>query len=485
MSALDLYTPGREIIFAAGNFVANQRRRRVRRRIQLPEREEDRKMPYGSSRVKLPKTVVSSGAFSYGKRIVQQEDYIIGNITKAHPLWQGEGFNQLKFDSSTGEMPVWVCDLTTFANQISVLNGSTYAYKAYPFWKLNFTKGFSGGFQTWYPYTGTMTGNQRDAPFFENCGFQYTTEKTTDAKLYASPPSVNMGKNAILKWVDFRGLFYGVNNRQTDWYIDVLHVKDPALHIIPEIDMQYTDGTVAIDDDVQKRRLFWSEVARKLVANPLTPQFESWRGKVKTIYREKISIAEKETTYNSLHSREKRIFLKLNKLLNYQWRNLQKVQANANLNVSVMDPTVVDYNATVEPLAAPDQRVYLVIRATSNLDYAGTLSGGVKADTIYDTNQGTTSLFFAKDGVQSALDFAKQDGQNLAGLGLPDCAFGSYSYATVDGTGIAQKQIKNIAAIKNLPNAPAAVVQTGSAVGADVPSFDFVLRAKWVYSAQD
>lgn len=440
---------------------------------------------YGSSRKKLPKTVVNAGDFSYGKRMLQQEDYVIGNITQANPLYTGNGKNLLKFNSNTGEMPVWVCDLSTLCNAISMSAGTTYAYKASPWYKLNFTKGFSGGTQTWNPWKSAPTGTDLDAPFFENIGWQYTLEQSSDGNMSAaSPPNINFGKNAILKWIDFRGLFYGTNNRTTDWFIDIVHIKDPALHLIPAIDMKYTDGT-APDDDVQRRRLFWSEVARKLVANPLVPQFESWRGKVKTVYREKIHIDEKETTYNSLHSREKRIFLKLNKLLNYQWRNLQKYQNNTTLTGSIVDPSVIDLNYSIDPLAAPDQRLYLIIRATSNLDYynnASNKTGGNVADgTLPDGKTG----FWSKSGTAVGVNFERQDGVATSGNSTDAAKVagqaGPYELTSIDNQ-FGSKITRHIAYMG--PSGNKLAQDNTLAVGADVPTFDFVLRAKWVYSPQ-
>lgn len=436
----------------------NSIRASTKEELKLRARQQNMvNVTFGATRRRLRPTTINAGSRSVAKRVRSMCESTIYNMTQANELDVGNGKNFMKFVKATGELPVWLCDLTTFNNVVKYSTHPTgSAYTAKPWWKLVLSQSGTSQFDP--------VAAQYNAPHFENLNYTYSLEDSPGGEA----PSFR--RNGRLEWIDFRGLFYGVNKRDTDWEISLIQFKDDNLVPVP------TDPVATLDAE-DSRLFFWMNLARQMTANPIVPQIGRNKRPFRYLFKERIHIPAKSDDVASLNSVQKKVFARLNKQLNYGWRKTNNVPTGTDGKVASMDDpgTYPGQVATVDPLLHPRSRVYLMLRATCPI------AAEEGADTLYEKVQ----AFYQKDDVRMALS------ESGAGITITEAAGQAahslqmlpVTYASADNAGSGagnSAYAGNFAYIKTIDGA---AVTNGTQLGQDNPSFDFVLRAKITYPA--
>lgn len=438
---------------------------RSRKRLRL---EKVRMGAFGNTRVKLRPRYKKLGRDKEWKHRSMNEDPTIYRMIKANQLDDGHGYNVLKFSHVTpGELPLWVCDLTTFHHVVKEVGsepeGNSFTPK--PWWKLNLTKSVAH-----------TPGTTDDSVSFESINYTYDVEY---AKQPVDGTIPTVYKNQILKWIDFRGMFYGTNNRDVDWDIRVVRIGNPNLHVVPEMDLSGSPPTTQeAKDALAERRLFWAEMCREFTANPIVPGAKvDFRKSMKTVWKTRLHIPAKENTVAALNSKQMKVFLRLNRLLNYDWRHTSTSLTNEQAYDFMNTPNTVDTtDRSSEAYVKPGARLYLLIRATCPVDSATADRTYADGFTMINTNNDTVGLTntYAADGtIAQTAGYTTNDGVPTT---VPALA-GELAHGNT-GTFIGS----NIFAFKKGP--VGAVITTGEAIGVDNPTFDFVLRAKLIQASR-
>lgn len=424
---------------------------------------------FGNTRQRLRPKYRKLGRDKAWKHRAMNEDPIIYRMVKANELDIGHGFNTLKFSHKTpGELPLWLCDLTTFyhtVRDVSTASPGT-AFDPKPWWKLNLTK-----------TAAHVPGSTHDSVSFESIDYSYNVEWAKQPADGAVPANY---KNQILKWIDFRGMFYGCNNRDVDWDIRVVRITNPALHVVPEMDLSGAPPTTQqAKDSLAERRLFWSEMVRKFTANPILPGAKvDFKRAVKTVWKQTIHIPAKENTVTALNSKHMKVFLRLNRLLNYGWRHTNTTIDDATAYGFMNDPTQLDAtDRSADAYVKPEGRLYLLIRATCPVDSSDadrTYAEGYTMFNKADAAVGLTNTYDASGGALGSGTLTN------TGAGVPTML--PALVASIDHNTTGTFAGSNIFAFKKGP--VGTVITTGEAIGMDNPTFDFVLRAKLIEASR-
>lgn len=354
-----------------------------------------------------PRGKVFSGRDTLKKRIAKDEEYYVTRMIKANDFDTGYGYNKLEYNNTSGRLPIWLCDLTDFDNATRIRThkstGTTHAWlvshAAKPWYVLNFRQ-TSGTITPDVSYNSAAFAEEAPAMFFDQLDYRYlletTTVRTTDTNYY--DPTTATGtistdatvesstyttqdryadKTPILKWVDFRGLFYGVKSREVKWNIDVVQFAEDYLDPVP-MDMMGTypstvDGRT-IDRRMQERAQFWYQMAKTKTSHPLLPKYlgdVSLEKGVRYLARYSFKVRESLTDADQINKVEKKINLRLNKILNRSWKrdlsavNSVRVDDIYGEGKGLDDPTSANartHRSTTR--IHPRSRVYLMISAT-------------------------------------------------------------------------------------------------------------------------
>lgn len=551
------------------------------------------KMPYGKSGSDWSagrKSVVTMSKDTLRKRIAKEEDFYITRMVKMNEFDSGVGHNKLEFNQTTGRLPVWLCDLTDYDN-VSAMSGvysgtSDYerdyvvSHVARPWYVLNFKQG-----AVTHDITPTNVSEidldaykdlheERLALYFDKLDYRYEMEMSTVPSAVNIDPATgavtvgtrfdptkietstnktlvqkisnqqfgtanthgsNSGKLPMLKWVDFRGMFYGVKSREVEWTLSVVQFAKDYLDPIPN-DYLQAGGAAGGEAKVRDRFQFWYQTAKKLTAHPMLPRMADYDGEkgLRYLAKYKFKIREALNDADQINKVEKRINLRLNKILRKRWKfdaskqnayNVSDVYTSNKGLDNPMDKNAVNYLESSR--IHPRSRVYLMISATcpksdlENADkvtnvYNGAVLDPTKVRNVTyevpfkytDAGFNNSSWIGGTNDVSATIDPAtiKLPGENgLAGLSSvtnyvqqiddADLVANSGKNALRTDTSGADSYVDNRGRLHigaNLLRAPDGTDTTGTITqlarytevvddpGRDNPTFDFIMRMKYV-----
>lgn len=449
-----------------------------------------------------------------------QEDWEIVRTQLVNELDQGIGAVRLARDDralpydpalSYGDQPCLVFDLTDHThNYTEDSEGGTpveYLHTAKPLYILNFKSA------------------QLANPFFRQLDVTYVVETFS----MGNSTSISPGDRAVLDWIDFRGLFYGVKNRTTSWTIELCRLSN-RLCPAPAVGLPQWDNTAANlhlnDPDLIARRNFWFEYINRETANPLLPQGVHLRDKgYKRIRRWRYNISEQTADEDALNSLQKKIFLKVNKFLNHRWRrNYLCPWADGDGATAAADnPAQFVQTFTSDKFISPSKRLFLIIKATApkSIEEGADTKLKVQNGLQYPSYRSATLTAPMKPLVWNGSAFVEPaDNSMFMGQGTSDLTSGPFGidpntggtvpgpitippfFETVDAPDIgthgggdallANSTVDNIQEVRGTYGmninpaviaAPTEVVTTVADPGGDLPTFDFVLRMKYRYAS--
>lgn len=359
----------------------------------------------GGDWAKARKSILSIGKNTLSKRVEKEESFYVTRMLKTNEFDANVGYNKLEFNNTSGRLPVWLCDLTDFDNVCRVnstaggVGSALVNHAARPWYVLNFKQ------TTGVPTVASTLGmysfaEESPALYFDQLDYRYELEtsnvNSSDLANY-DPTSVVASitddtggdsgststadkfsnKTPVLRWVDFRGLFYGVKSREVKWNIDVVQFAEDYLDPVPMDVMMNVSGATdqRLTDRRQQERLqFWYQFAKQKTAHPLLPRnmgdFSYEKG-VRYLARYSFKIRESLTDADQINKVEKKINLRLNKILNRNWRrDMSSYMALRQADIygdgkGLDDPAAFNaksYRATSR--IHPRSRVYLMISAT-------------------------------------------------------------------------------------------------------------------------
>lgn len=274
-------------------------------------------------------------------------------------------------------------------------------------------------------------------------------------------------RKALLKWSDMRFCFYGARQHPTRIVMELIQFKDEKY----SMDF-HNDGDAVGDMDPEDQkdvRGFWLEEVKKLVYHPLDVQNFA-RGKaITSLYRESFQIAPDDTTNADVCPPNvvKRIFKRFNRLVNWDWETPDITDATGvetQKNELETPAFQVGKQTNLKDYANPKSRIYLYIRAEDIDPVAGSSAlhvNGSDAPTLPNDAAVVTSTTNA--GLVTAIE-----GEAIP-AGTYVCG---YDWDTWVG-GV------NVNAIRTprFCQVPAVPEQWSTTT---TPSFDIILRQKWV-----
>lgn len=378
------------------------------------------------------RSVVTVSKDTLAKRVAKEETFYIQRMIKMNEFDAPVGYNKLEFNHDTGRLPVWLCDLTDFDNITTnmqagggVSNTYTINHGCAPWYVLNFKQTDVSHNVAALP--GAVDADaclheERKALFFDQLNYRYETELSTIGTSDGSgnvflpsaipyPPTIVQnggvsttqfdgliaGKSPMLKWIDFRGMFYGVKSREVEWTISVVQFAKDYLDPVPNEKLNYNTASLG-DDKVRERFQFWYKTAKKLTAHPLLPKtmgdYNGEKG-VRYLAKYKFKVRESLTDADQINKVEKRINLRLNKILRKKWQ-----YDHSSHNAYSVGDVYGDGKGLDDPMSKnaisirecsrihPRSRVYLMISATcpkSNLENADKVTNVVSGAVVDPT----------------------------------------------------------------------------------------------------
>lgn len=159
---------------------------------------------------------------------------------------------------------------------------------------------------------------------------------------------------AVVRWVGAKMMFYAPLNQPTKIQVDLVQFKDQRL--VPQTVVQPATGTTTVTVADPFVTGFWDYMTSQYAWNPVQSQDTTYRKYVKFLKRATIYLDPKDTTDpSSSRYKELNFFMRLNKLIKYDWNRTDRIVFNAQ------DQQVNDGN--VAAIAHPRARTYLMIRA--------------------------------------------------------------------------------------------------------------------------
>lgn len=363
------------------------------------------------------KAVVTLSKDTIRKRVEKDEKFYITRMIKMNEFDSGIGYNKLEFNHTTGRLPLWLCDLTDFDNFTRtseiVTNGGTktttnfaISHGAAPWYVLNFRHTDDGHDAVSVPSTGDINNvfhEERKALFFERLNYRYELDTSTIGTTGSGAPynptaipypstitaeagdgSTNStttnawvplsGESPMLKWIDFRGLFYGVKSREVKWNVSIVQFAKDYLDPVPADKFDFSVFGSYGGDKVRDRFQFWYKTAKKLTAHPMLPsslgEYKSEPG-IRYLAKYTFKVAESLNDADQINKVEKRINLRLNKILRKKWKYDSTVPNSVHPDLIYGDGKGLDnpmahnaFSRLESSRIHPRSRVYLMISAT-------------------------------------------------------------------------------------------------------------------------
>lgn len=239
----------------------------------------------------------------------------------------------------------------------------------------------------------------------------------------------NPKKKSLLKWLDFRAMFYGVTKRATRWSIDLVRFRfdDAAPN---------SGGTSDFIVD-KKVTGIYRELLHKYMSNPIIPATGHSKENFQVLYSKHFTIDETTSIQESVNRQQFKLFYHMNKIVDYGWKDTVSNNAadgisptgGAELTMENLDiPHSYARDNNPQQQTRPTSRIFLIVRALAPYQLP------FETDPVADSGIGA--------GFQTMDDGVIGDG------------------------------------IKRITNADTVAANVGLTTGwqADFPSFDFVLR---------
>lgn len=316
-----------------------------------------------------PSSVKFSGV-SARERLSISEDVYVTRMTHANEAEVGVGAVQLKYDDTisdlgnptAGDLPCHILDVTDMAHKYQDQSGIDIPWYCRPCYVLNFFKSTSSD--------GTR------GPFFRRHDWVYEFESYSGQNRFQGVNTgqdvvTSAGQKAILDWADIRLRMYGVQSRNVKYTIQLVRLAD---HLSPNPSNPLPAWSTAMADqigngDMIDRFNTWFNYIKPEVSNDILPRMGGKDRGFKVIKTWRYNIKQKSADNAQVNKIDKKIFLKIGKVLNHQWRkNSQYASINTtNLYTAgfLDDPSTGNvYKAASDPHVSPGNRLYLIIKAT-------------------------------------------------------------------------------------------------------------------------